>query len=303
MGTAVDRQWLGYVLICVLVVICLLANFLIPMLSVSAQQIQLPSLSIVIDLYWIGYMVWGIALIQPALLSIFLAYGRPPCLVRVPLGFVAFAIACGANMAGWLFANWKLPHDSIEIVAFIGLQAVGISVAMWATRIMRGWQLVSLNVREATVVRSVHRRELVIESVCLLLLVVAAIVLPDAIFETAGSGAGVMYSSALALVGAVIFAPIVFVCLRSSNFLFVNVLFLVSLVAAAAVVFGFIYFINSSGPEQLEYAGPMIGAVAGGGVLVGFLGALRLAGYQLRERPFFQVQAETGGVPRDPFED
>jgi len=190
-----------------------------------------------------------------------------------------------------------------EIALLLATQTVGFSLAMWCSRIMRGWHLSSIGDHAAIDERPISKPETIIESTVLALLTIAAIFGPDRFMSGPPPGIGALYFGFNGLVGTLVLAPAVFFALRLQRFRFVGGVLLLLLIAIPAVVLGTMLSVdpdqNSTG--QTVYQDLLISTLAAGCTLCAVIASIRLAGFRLvqRKRPKKQVKR----APVDPFSD
>ncbi|MDA8563419.1 hypothetical protein N9L06_03095 [Mariniblastus sp.] len=305
-----NRRWPGFALLGILAVVCLLSNALIWWLVRQPMAVQPRGFSFVIDVQLIRQAVWGIVFIQPAILSVYLAYGKHSSLIRMVVTVVAFLVVYAASMVGWRLSNnalggvFSTPHAVFEIMLLCGAQVISLSLAMWASRIMRGWRLSRDAETVETDERLISRRETVFETVVLILISIAAIFWPDWLAGSGiPSGIGALYFAILGLVGTFVVAPIVFVSLRFRYFAVIGPALLMLLFAVPAALFGFFYGISMLSGDTIgfDYLGPLSSAFFAALMLAAVLASIRLAGYRLQQRPFEKKLIVK--APVDPFSD
>ena len=238
-----NRRWPGFALLGILAVVCVLSNVLIWWLVRQPMAVQPRGFSFVIDVQLIRQAVWGIVFIQPAIISVYLAYGKHSSFIRVVVTAVVFFLLCVANLVGWGFLSdpagsmFVRHHEFVELTAVFATQVIGLSLATWASRIMRGWQLGCDEETAKIDQQPITRLESVVETAMLLLLSVAAIFgLGWATSETPSIGA--FYFAMFGLVGTVVVAPIAFFSLRFRSFAVIVPALLLLLFALPLVLFG-----------------------------------------------------------------
>ena len=304
-----QRRRLGWVLLGVLAAVCLLCDALVWWLAQQPMAMQPAGLSIVLDMRLICQAAWGILFIQPVVLSVYLAYGKQNSFIRVAVVLLALSLAYAVQLIGWWFVhdstNWSImrQRDINQIALLIAIQSVSFSVAMWLSRIMRGWHLSNHEDADETEERSVFRLETITESAMLVLLAVAVILGPQWFLSGVPFEIGPLYFAINGLVGTFVLAPIAFVSLRFRQFFVVGSVLLLPLVVLPAVVLGLLIWLRflSGDTSPFIYYGPVISTIFGGGMLAATLAALRLAGFRLHKRSF--PKTEIVRAPVDPFSD
>jgi len=290
----------------VIAVVCLLSNWLSWWLYQMPQVVQPAWSPFAIDFHLVGYAVYGVLFIQPAILSVYLAYGWHRVITRLVLSGVAFTILWAAHLVGWGSAHVSGPmflhhQEFIDLTVLFGAQVTSLSFAMWVSRIMRGWRLSRNEDSVGGSVPALTRRERVTETIMLFLVSYAGSL--GAGWLLSEPDVGVLYFSVFALLGTLVIAPIAFASLRFQNFVVILSALLLLVIAIPSALFGFLSWIESlqPGTSTLQYFGPLLGAFFAAAMLAATLFAVRTAGFRL-EQPVPEKKT-VAKVPIDPLAD
>ena len=132
----------------VIAAVCLLIDFATLWLVRQPMAAQPRGFSFVVDVQLIQNAAWGIFWGQAAILGIYLAYGPHRSFIRVMLVAFAVLVIC---LAGWT-GEWLLDQPrsrffssikSRDLTYFLLSMIPACSLAMWGSRISRGWRVVS----------------------------------------------------------------------------------------------------------------------------------------------------------------
>jgi hypothetical protein len=286
-----SRRRLGFAMLGVIAAVCLLSDVLIWWLDELSSGFQPHRTPFEIDLQILSCAVWGIVLIQPAILSVYLAFARHHSVIRIIVAAVVLMLVfTSGEFNGFFLSLWLLVM-------------VSLSLKMWGTRISGGWQLFGNEDSLERNVAPVAKSETIFEATTLIVLSIA-VMIAAAWFNKNGSLEGVLIVFCLfGLFGVLILAPVVFVSLRSKNLAAVVPALILPVIGLPATMFGFEWFmawLNNS-PMSGEAFGSLLVAFFAAVMLAVTLVAIRLAGYRLHKRPFEKnLVAKT---PVDPFSD